>query len=739
MNPADIPSDIPFRNLEDFIITKIFSFIDLDNDNSLTFIEIRRFFEQFDLLEIYNSSIIAHWRSNFPNGMDVKSFIRFIRHINRSDACNPRFVILIKFLHFLAPVDNPSDRMRHHLIIDNLFSLFDVNDDKSMSREEFIAIWTPSLGISLEEFLIVFEACAQSRLTQADTLPPGWTMQMDKTHGPYYENTQTGSRRWNRPVELPPGWTELFDETTRNHYYRNSATGQTQWEPPPMVTYYLDSDGFRAVIDLCQMNFPNILEKLRSQYYAAALLKLGPFKDIITRLFQFLDKDKSQTLDRHEVSQLFSTLPHVNYSQELFDTYDTNRDGSLSLEEFTNLCVELNAHFTRNGDNRFIMYCVSISEGKTPVISARSEPFSDFRRVDVVGIRDLPHSALQIPRTKYTYGQLLDAMQDKRCLNPEARLRGFGGCDGIHQAARNMLNPRLVEDILIENALANCGVRREQLANVGSQQEQDVLLQKLLDLLLRIARENKKDSPAEIDYLQWLVKAIKTDMTSTAPRFGFTYSRYHNLLITVCFLECLSKSAQQIFFNYFLEDNREAYSSDPTGRAVCPPGVMERTLMYFRDIISLASTEQTRIQGASAPAPGPVQFGPGYGRDLHPSASAASAALVNQHYVDQEPMLTRWFQLYTEHSHPDKETLGSKFYFKCYIFEKIVQLTPPNNDPEDWIEAVDTFLASAGISMSFDGGYNFMKKKSQTKRKNARKSKIQYNRSKTHNKRRFRK
>jgi len=712
------PDDVPFQDLENYIIREMFRYIDQNQDGSLNFDEIRLCFQQFELLEIYNSPELDEWRSRFPDGLDVNSFIRFIRDLNRSPRCNPRFIILIKFLHFITPEDNASDRERNHLILDNLFTLFDENNDKSMSREEFRAIWTPSLRIRLDDFLSLFDMFAIPRFQQVQELPlpPGWTMEIDSSSGaPYYVNIERNITRWNRPVEpLPIGWTEMLDDASGNTYYLNTATGTTQWDPPPVDTSYLDIEGFRALIKFCRADYHNILEQLRSEYYAAALLKLGSFKGIIEHLFTFLDKDRNGTLDRHEVSNLFSALPYVNYSQELFNTYDTNRDGSLSLEEFTNLCVELNAHYTRNQDTSFIHYCYRISVGKTPMVCARSLPFSEFRRDSLVESLVLPHSQLQIPNTQYTYGQLFDAMLDRR-----GRLHGFVGCMGIHDAARNMTNPELVEEILTANAIANCGLSQQQCQAIGSQAEHRALLKQLLDLFIQISRENT-DSHGQIQelmrtgrmesYLKWIMDAIMSDMSVSAPRFGFRYPRYSNVMVIACFIKGLSKDAQQLFFNLFVLENKEAYDS---GAASCPPGVTERLLMYFRDIIQQGNSEQARIQGTAVEEP-------------------------QAEHVNQEMMILNWLRQYEQYSDPVKG-VGSIFYFKCYIFEKILQLSPPNNNPEDWFRNVERLLNSDGIKYMFDGGYNFIKKKSQTKRKNIKKSKIQYNRSKTHNKKRYRK
>lgn len=670
---------IPFRDLETYVITLIFSYIDVDNDNSLTYGEIRNMFHQFDMLEIYNSTVVQTWREQNPNNMNIENFIKFIKYLNRSRDINPRFKILIKFIHFFSPAISAADRERRQLIIDNLFILFDEDDNKSMSIVEYIDIYTDTLKIDAMDFM------------------------------------------------------EMF------HRYKTVDTDHGE---------HLNLEGFRNVVNQLSLSNPDFLDALRSQYYEKALIKLGPFKDKIARLFQFLDKDRSETLDRREVSNLFNSLPHVRYTPELFDTYDCNKDGSLSLEEFTNLCVELNAHFVRNGDHRFISYCSSISEGKNLVLSPSSAQFTDFKRVNQEPIPDLPHSALQIPRTSYTYGQLLEAMQDKRGSTSDGKLRRFDGCSGIHNAARNMSDPGLVEKILIENAVKNCGFRKEQLKNVVSQQEQDVLLQRFLDLLLRIARENKKDSPAEIDYLQWLVKAIKTDMTSTAPRFGFTSSRYNNLLIIVCFLERLSKSAQQLFFNLFIEDNREAYSSDGTGRSVCPPGVMERTLMYFRDIIHIGNSEQLRgqrllAQDESVKAQGgilwravssSVRYLVTRGREL--CVGKAQEEPHRELVLNYERFLQTWMANYAQHQDIDHD-LGPIFYFQCYVFEKITKLDPPADNPEDWAQKVDEFCDQQWVKEMFDGGYIVSNKKSHKKRKNSKKSKnckIQYKLSKTKNK-----
>ena len=69
----------------------------------------------------------------------------------------------------------------------------------------------------------------------------------------------------------------------------------------------------------------------------------------VTSLFHTYDRDHSGHLDEAETQQFFaqarSTYPHLAFyiarAEKLFQKHDTNGDGQLSLDEFKQLCVEI--------------------------------------------------------------------------------------------------------------------------------------------------------------------------------------------------------------------------------------------------------------------------------------------------------------------------------------------------------------------------------------------------------------
>ena len=90
----------------------------------------------------------------------------------------------------------------------------------------------------------------------AGGLPPGWIEEKDPQSGrSYYVHPATQNTTWDRPVEapanapapvvahppaqpaaaspsLPPNWRIDFDQQSNRQFYINTATGQSQWDPP---------------------------------------------------------------------------------------------------------------------------------------------------------------------------------------------------------------------------------------------------------------------------------------------------------------------------------------------------------------------------------------------------------------------------------------------------------------------------------------------------------------------------
>ena len=66
-------------------------------------------------------------------------------------------------------------------------------------------------------------------------LPPGWAVAWDTSCGrrrPYFYNSVTGESQWDPPPILPPGWLQHKDPTSGNIYYYNRATQQSSWDVP---------------------------------------------------------------------------------------------------------------------------------------------------------------------------------------------------------------------------------------------------------------------------------------------------------------------------------------------------------------------------------------------------------------------------------------------------------------------------------------------------------------------------
>ena len=85
----------------------------------------------------------------------------------------------------------------------------------------------------------------------APPLPAGWSMAVDPASGvPYYANTATGVTQWHPPPPDPPalpaGWVMSTDPASFKPYFCNPRTGQTQWTPPAPQAPVLPPPTFAA-------------------------------------------------------------------------------------------------------------------------------------------------------------------------------------------------------------------------------------------------------------------------------------------------------------------------------------------------------------------------------------------------------------------------------------------------------------------------------------------------------------
>lgn len=400
----------------------------------------------------------------------------------------------------------------------------------------------------------------------------------------------------------------------------------------------------------------------------------GRDRVIIERLFRFFDFDNNGGLDRREIEDFFANIPYPNLlTEHTFDIFDINHDGSLSIDEFTQLLIQLNTHLVSQGVTNFVTFIRQILSPEPVVTQPIEQPPAVF-------VSQIPSPDTIVPGTEHTYGQLGEAF----LLQPGVTV-GNSVCMQIHNAARRLRNPALGFEILIGFNRA-MGVNVPNLTYNPRPHEVDALeqsiMQNLTNFLSRSQTPAFRNEERRLNMITGILEVFHEYYGRTITTTNVRYSGYVGFSLVFAFFHFQSEGFQTLWAENFVTDCIEAYdariaSYQPGQRISCGGGIAERSLMAIGNILSTGSD-----------APPPV---------LTPEQMSSARNMR------RTGLLSRWLQLYST-------GLGDQEFteqgLRTFINTKILESDEDNN-PADWRDAINTFVDSEGVRMMMGGARKY--------------------------------
>jgi Ca2+-binding EF-hand superfamily protein len=405
---------------------------------------------------------------------------------------------------------------------------------------------------------------------------------------------------------------------------------------------------------------------------------------IIEKLFRFFDFDNSGGLDRNEVENFFANIPYPNlYNAQTFDMFDINHDGSLSIDEFTQLLIQLNTFLGSQGINNFVAFIRQIVSPEPVVTQPIEQPATVF-------VSQIPSPDTIVLGTQHTYGELGEAFR----LQPGVTVNN-ASCMAIHNAASRLRNPALGFEILIAFN-REMGVNVPQLTYNPTPQEVTALEQSIMETLTNFL--SRSETPAfqneqhRRNMITGILQVFRQYYDHTFTIGNVQYSGYVGFGLVFTFLRYQSEGFQTLWAENFVTDCIEAYDARITtyqlGEHIsCGGGIAERSLMAIGNILSTGSgTEPNAVPAATA------------ANNVLSLEEMASARNLRR-----TGLLNRWLQLYYQ-------GLGDQDFteegLRTFIDRKIRESDEDNN-PDTWVDVINTFVGSEGVRMFMGGARKY--------------------------------
>jgi Ca2+-binding EF-hand superfamily protein len=405
----------------------------------------------------------------------------------------------------------------------------------------------------------------------------------------------------------------------------------------------------------------------------------GRDRVIIERLFHFFDFDNNGRLDRREIEDFFANIPYPNLlTEHTFDSFDINRDGLLSIDEFTQLLIQLNSHLVSLGITNFVTFLRQILSPEPVVTQPIEQPAAVF-------VSQIPSPDTIVPGTQHTYGQLGEAF----LLQPGVTV-GNSDCMQIHNAARRLRNPALGFEILI-GFNHDMGVNVPNLTYNPTEQEvaalEQSIMQNLTNFLSRSQTPAFQNEQRRRNMITGILDVFHDYYGNTFTTTNVRYSGYVGFSLVFAFFHFQSEGFQTLWAENFVTDCIEAYDAriatyQPRQHISCGGGIAERSLMAIGNILST---------GSAAPPPPPV---------LTP------LQMEGARNMRRTALLSRWLQLYST-------GLGDQEFteegLRTFINTKI-RGSDDDNNPNDWRDAINTFVGSEGVRMMIGGARKYQRR-----------------------------
>jgi Ca2+-binding EF-hand superfamily protein len=410
---------------------------------------------------------------------------------------------------------------------------------------------------------------------------------------------------------------------------------------------------------------------------------------VIERLFRFFDFDNSGGLDRNEIENFFANIPYPNlYNAHTFDRFDVNHDGSLSIDEFTQLLIQLNTYLGSQGITNFVAFVRQIVSPETVV--AQTAVTQPVAQPVTVFVSQIPSPDTIVPGTQHTYGELGEAFT----LQPGVVINN-ASCMAIHNAASRLRNPALGFDILIDFN-REMGEDVPQLTyHPTPQQVADLeayIMDSLVNFLSRSETPAFQNEQQRRTMITGILQVIHQYYDSTFTIGNVQYSGYVGFYLVITFMTYQSNGFQTLWAENFVTDCIEAYdariSTYQLGQHIsCGGGIAERNLMAIGNVLSTGSV----------PAPNAATAATAASNVLSPEE------ITSARNLRRTGLLNRWLQLYYQGLGDQDFTEGG---LRTFINTKIRESDEDNN-PDSWVDAINTFVGSDGVRMFMGGARKY--------------------------------
>jgi Ca2+-binding EF-hand superfamily protein len=402
---------------------------------------------------------------------------------------------------------------------------------------------------------------------------------------------------------------------------------------------------------------------------------------IIERLFRFFDFDNSGGLDRNEVENFFANIPYPNlFNAQTFDRFDINHDESLSIDEFTQLLIQLNTYLISQGITNFVAFIRQIVSPEPVVTQPIQQP-------DTVFISQIPSPDTIVLGTQHTYGELGEAFT----LQPGVTVNN-ATCMAIHNAASRLRNPTLGFEILIAFN-REMGVNVPQLTYNPTPQEVTALEQYIMETLNEFLSRSEtpvfQNEQQRRNMITGILQVFHQYYDNTFTIGNVRYSGYVGFGLVFTFMSYQSNGFQTLWAENFVTDCIEAYDARITtyqlGEHIsCGGGIAERSLMAIGNILSTGSGTESNAVAAANNALSPEE-------------------MTSARNLRRTGLLNRWLQLYYQ-------GLGDQDFteegLRTFINRKI-QESDEDNNPDSWVDAINTFVGSEGVRMFMGGARKY--------------------------------
>ena len=480
-------------------------------------------------------------------------------------------------------------------------------------------------------------------------------------------------------------------EPGESEYYFRKAFRRIDDDNDGLLSYY---DFTRAMIDLNSL-YPERNINVRIQQFVAqhtqnGVVGLGernaqevtPFvqddRATIQALFRLFDFDESGGLDRTELENFFANIPYPNLDNpETFNRFDINNDGSLSIEEFTQLLLSLDGYLRGRGITNFVAFVRQIVAPEQVVTQPIEQPAAVF-------VSQIPSPDDEVPGTQHTYGELGEAFLLQRGHTVDNT-----SCNAVHHATRHLRNAALGFEIL--NDFSEHVGRGHQTRNPTQQQKNDLeetIMENLMNFLSRSEISAFQDENRRRNMITGIIEVFRRyyDMIILAAG-DVEYSGYVVFDLVFTFFHVQSEEFQTLWAENFVTDSIEAYDAiiatyRPGQSISCGGGIAERSLMAIGNILSTGSGTE-------------------------PNAAAAVAVLSPEEILSARNLrrtilLDRWLELYSREN-AEEVSLPTVEELRAFINRKI-QESDEDNNPDDWRDDVTTYVESPGVRMMMEGG-----------------------------------